>query len=344
MINYFVGLKRSVFGMPKISVIVPVYNVEKYLHECIDSILAQTFTDFELILVNDGSQDNSGSICDEYSTKDKRITVIHQENQGQAAARNTALTISKGEWIHFVDSDDLIHAKMLEVLYGAVDETTQISMCGICKGNECPDHFFAPKRDCNFKKHPINEDNLILMYNDKYQYWIACAKLIKKEIIEKYPFTEGRIYEDNGVVFKWINKTRFVNITDEQLYFYRVNPNSTTNVDFSLKNLDFLYAFEEQIKFYESTDFNELKKIIYRKYAVTCAKIYYQLIENKAWIEEASKIKNKLKVFMKKQRSLVKLNEEWEFNMIYGILYPKPIRVIFRLERYLKNKLTGKND
>ena len=330
--------------MPLISVIVPVYNCEEYLEACVDSILNQTFTDFEIILVDDGSPDNCGKICDDLAKKHNNITVLHQDNQGQAAARNNGVKIARAEWIHFVDSDDLIHAKMLEVLYGAVDETTQISMCGICKGNECPDHFFAPKRDCNFKKHPINEDNLILMYNDKYQYWIACAKLIKKEIIEKYPFTEGRIYEDNGVVFKWINKTRFVNITDEQLYFYRVNPNSTTNVDFSLKNLDFLYAFEEQIKFYESTDFNELKKIIYRKYAVTCAKMYYRLLENENWAKEAQNLKNRLKLFVSENRKSINYNEEWEFNMIYGILYPKPIRVIFRLERYLKNKLTGKND
>ena len=101
--------------MPKISVIVPVYNVEKYLRECLDSILVQTFTDFELILVNDGSQDSSGAICDEYAGKDKRITIIHQENQGQAAARNNAIAIAKGEWIHFVDSDDVIHPQMLEI-------------------------------------------------------------------------------------------------------------------------------------------------------------------------------------------------------------------------------------
>ena len=325
--------------MPKISVIVPVYNVEKYLHECIGSILTQTFTDFELILVNDGSQDNSGSICDEYASKDNRITVIHQENQGQAAARNTAVAIATGEWIHFVDSDDLIHPQMLEILYGAVDETTQISMCGVYKGDNLSENFFSPKIDYRFKKHPINEEQLVEMYLDRYQFWIACTKLIKKEIIEKYPFTEGRIYEDNGVVFKWINQTEFVNITDEQLYFYRVNPDSTTQVNFSLKNLDRLWAFEEQINFYENTDFNELKKTIYKNYAVACAKIYYRLLENPNWSQEAQKIKNQLKLFMDEKGKLIDFKEDWEFNMVYGVLFPKPIRIIFRLERYIKTKL-----
>ena len=113
---------------PKISVIVPVYKCEKYLVACVDSILNQTFSDFEIILIDDGSPDSSGKICDDLAEKYNKITVLHQDNQGQAAARNNGVKIARGEWIHFVDSDDLIHPQMLEILYGAVDETTQISM------------------------------------------------------------------------------------------------------------------------------------------------------------------------------------------------------------------------
>ena len=325
--------------MPLISIIVPVYKCEEYLEACVDSILNQTFTDFEIILIDDGSPDNCGKICDDLAEKHNKITVLHQDNQGQAAARNNGVKVARGEWIHFVDSDDLIHPQMLEILYGAVDETTQISMCGVYKGDNLSENFFSPKIDYRFKKHPINEEQLVEMYLDRYQFWIACAKLIKKEIIEKYPFTEGRIYEDNGVVFKWINQTEFVNITDEQLYFYRVNPDSTTQVNFSLKNLDRLWAFEEQINFYENTDFNELKKTIYKNYAVACAKMYYRLLENENWANEAQEIKNKLKKFMKKKRKLIEFDVDWQFNMVYGVLYPKPIRIIFRLERYIKTKL-----
>ena len=325
--------------MPKISVIVPVYNVEKYLHECVDSILAQTFTDFELILVNDGSQDNSGTICDEYAGKDKRIITIHQENQGQASARNNAIKIAKGDWIHFVDSDDIIHPQMLEILYSAVDETTQISMCGLSKGIDLPAEFCSQKSNYDFKKCPVTEKELISMYNDFYQYWVVWAKLIKKEIVEKYLFTPGRIYEDTAAVFKWINETKFVSITDEQLYFYRLNPNSTMQVSFSLKNLDRLWAIEEQMKFFDTTDFNNLKKTIYKKYAVTCADIYYRLLEKPEWSKEAQKLKSHLKAFMKNEGRLINFNEDWIFNMVYGVLYPKPIRILFRLERYIKKQL-----
>ena len=98
--------------MPEISVIVPVYKAEAYLHACIDSILSQTFSGFELILVDDGSPDNCGAICDDYAARDSRVRVIHQENQGQAAARNRALAAAKGEWVCFVDSDDAVHPQM----------------------------------------------------------------------------------------------------------------------------------------------------------------------------------------------------------------------------------------
>ena len=105
----------------------------------------------------------------ELSKNDKRVKVIHQENQGQAAARNTAVAIAKGEWIHFVDSDDLIHPQMLEILYGAVDETTQISMCGVYQGSNLSESFFSSKSDYSFEKRPINDEELVLMYHEKYK-------------------------------------------------------------------------------------------------------------------------------------------------------------------------------
>ena len=110
--------------MPQISIIVPVYNVEPYLHKCIDSILAQTFTDFECILIDDGSPDNCPAICDEYATKDNRIILLHQKNAGVSAARNAGLNIAKGEWIGFVDSDDWIEKNALELLYNKQRETS----------------------------------------------------------------------------------------------------------------------------------------------------------------------------------------------------------------------------
>ena len=118
--------------MPELSIIVPVYKTEKYLPKCIDSILSQTFTDFELILIDDGSPDRCGEICDEYAAKDGRIIVIHQENRGVSAARNAGLDIARGEYIGFVDSDDWIEPEMYKVLVeSCVNNKSDISMCGI---------------------------------------------------------------------------------------------------------------------------------------------------------------------------------------------------------------------
>lgn len=322
--------------MPKISVIVPVYNVEKYLYKCVNSILAQTFTDFELILINDGSQDSSGAICDEYAAKDKRIITIHQENQGQATARNNAIAIAKGEWIHFVDSDDFIHPQMLEVLYSAVNETTLISMCGMIEGLEPPINFSESRSIKALQTHHLTDDVLFSFYSNNYSCWVVCAKLIKKEIIDKFPFVSGKIYEDTGVVYKWLNETQSIAVTDEPLYFYRLNPKSTTRKDFSLKKLDLLWALEEQIAYYKTKKYKKVLNLICSRYAVHCADFYYKVINELKLHDEANTLKEKLKKHIKDNKNYINL-ENWEFNLVYGALYSKPIRILYRLKRFITN-------
>ncbi|EGP5489252.1 glycosyltransferase, partial [Enterococcus faecium] len=118
--------------MCEISIIVPVYKVEPYLRKCVDSILAQTFTDFEVILVDDGSPDNSGKICDEYASKDSRVRVIHKKNGGLSSARNAGIDVARGKYLGFVDSDDYIEKDMYELLYdNIVKEQADLSICGI---------------------------------------------------------------------------------------------------------------------------------------------------------------------------------------------------------------------
>ena len=147
--------------MPEISVIVTVYKAEDYLPGCIDSILSQTFSDFEILLVDDGSPDNSGSICDAYAAKYDRISVIHQENRGQAAARNHAMQYSKGQWLCFVDSDDLIHPQMLEMLYhAAISANVPISMCQMLEAESLPEDFFRSQEE-SFEVLTMDEETLL---------------------------------------------------------------------------------------------------------------------------------------------------------------------------------------
>lgn len=151
--------------MPEISVIVPVYKAEAYLHACIDSILSQTFSGFELILVDDGSPDNCGAICDDYAARDSRVRVIHQENQGQAAARNYALAAAKGEWVCFVDSDDAVHPQMLERLrHAAAESGAAMSMCRMLEAPEIPEDFSAPV-EVSWERLSMEEAPLVALFD-----------------------------------------------------------------------------------------------------------------------------------------------------------------------------------
>lgn len=247
--------------MPKITVIVPVYRAERFLHACVDSILSQTFSDFDVFLVNDGSPDGCGAICDDYARKDSRVRVVHQENQGQAAARNRALKMTQAPWICFVDSDDLIHPQMLQRLYeAAVANAAGISMCQMAESVELPADFFE-EPDGTAEVLSMNEQTLTQLYDrGEYPSWVACAKLIRKAFIEEHLFCEGRVYEDNEAVCHWMYQTQNLVRLKAPLYFYRTNPGSTTQQTLSLKKMDYLWALENIIRFYDSVGYAQMKQ------------------------------------------------------------------------------------
>ena len=263
--------------MPLISVIIPVYKCEQYIESCVAHILNQTFTDFEIILVDDGSPDNSGKLCDELAEKYNKIVVLHQENQGQAAARNNGVRISRGEWLHFVDSDDLIHPQMLDALYNAVTKNdVKLAMCSAVQDEKIPHDFYADKK-VEFKNLEMNEDNFLYLCRDlKYYYWVVWGKLIHKSIYEKYLLTEGRIYEDNAIVCKWLYEAKMVALTHTPLYFYYVNTSSTTKKEFTKKHLDVLWAFKEQIDFFYSIGFEKMTEHLATYYFEISANMYYR--------------------------------------------------------------------
>ena len=214
--------------MPEISVIVPVYKVEKYIHRCIDSILAQTFTDFELILVDDGSPDRCGEICDEYATKDKRIVVIHQENAGVSAARNVGLSAADGQYICFIDSDDVIDSEYCQVLYDMLQQGSyDFSACATQRFSgdepsvEQGEIVLTTYTNVDFLMGQINRESEIGPWN----------KLFRRDAIKKIRFREDRRYED--VVFSVdlaINLQNGVIFTTRPLYYYRMQPDSFMSI------------------------------------------------------------------------------------------------------------------
>lgn len=285
--------------MPRISIIIPVYNSELYLHNCLDSVLSQVFTDFELILINDGSTDSSGEICDEYAENDSRIRVFHQDNQGQAAARNFGVNQARTEWIYFVDSDDIIHPQMLETLYNnATSNNTPISICAVCEDYELPADFCKPVK-VPASVITINESSLMNLFeNVPYMYWIVCDKLVKKDIVLNNPFTVGKFYEDNAVVCRWLYEAKKICVTNGTMYFYRINTSSTTKREFNIKQCDYLWALQKQIEFFKTTECEILlSKICHRylfEYSVFYKKILSVLLNKKL----ASKLKRQVLLFM----------------------------------------------
>ena len=262
--------------MPVISVIVPVYRAEKYLNDCVDSILRQTFSDFELVLIEDGSPDQCGAICDEYAQRDERVRVIHQPNQGQAAARNHALPMTQGKWLCYVDSDDTIHPQMLEHLYrAAVESGAGISMCQFLEAPEPPEDYEQPA-EFSYTLLTMDEKTLTELHDrDQYPGWVACAKLIRRELVEGYPFHTGRVYEDNEAVTRWLLPAKTLAMLPTQLYFYRTNPESTTTSQFSLKRLDYLWALESMISYFQSVGFHTLAQRFVERYVEAAASACY---------------------------------------------------------------------
>ncbi|WP_407382393.1 glycosyltransferase family 2 protein [Ruminococcus sp.] len=220
--------------MPLVSVIVPVYNAESKINRCIDSILAQTFTDFELILVDDGSQDTSGRICDEYTQKDPRIKVIHQKNGGVSSARNTGIRAASGEYISFVDCDDYLEAEYLKVLYKGAQKA-QLSICGVFFCREGITQKTSQKRYDDFcyslsdKSIEITAD--LLRYG-RFNY--VYSKMYRKSILTDHHilFDEKiSLGEDTVFVFEYLKRIETVYVIGDSYYNYiKCQENSLTNV------------------------------------------------------------------------------------------------------------------
>ncbi len=244
--------------MEKVSIIVPIYNVEKYLKECLDSIINQTYKNIEILLINDGSPDNSKKIMEYYKKKDDRILCYYKENGGLSDARNFGLDKATGNYITFVDSDDYIDRNYIEKLYNQIKkDNSKISQCGFYditdKGNILKSTFYK-----TIKK--INKLDYIYQTYDKYngENVVTWNKMYDKSIFDDIRFPYGKIHEDEFVIHKIIDKVDFISIVNEPLYYYRKNENSIMGKKYSIKRLDIIDAFEIKIKFYEENNYDIL--------------------------------------------------------------------------------------
>lgn len=238
--------------MSNISVIVPVYKVEPWLRRCVDSILAQTFTDFELILVDDGSPDNCGAICDEYAKKDSRVHVIHQQNGGLSAARNAgidwAFANSDSHWLTFIDSDDFVSSEYLEKMFLAATQA-HADLCISDFSSVFPDGTTENASLAIPDRTEIGRELLEegILYNN-WRIVPAWNKLYKKHLFAQIRFPVGYIHEDEAIIHRILILANKVVLISDPLYFYLQRSNSITGTGKTIKSTDYLYAFADRIR------------------------------------------------------------------------------------------------
>ena len=234
-----------------ISVIVPVYNVERYLEECLNSIQQQSYTDIEVILVNDGSTDHSKIICERYCEEDSRFYLLNQTNQGQSSARNVGVAASKGEFIAFVDSDDIIQKNYLEKLMQYMTEEVDI----------VESNFTVSKKDFlveNSKETTIlfegNSNEAVKIFPNHVLSVNPVTKLYRREIVESLPYPEGLIFEDIYCGIGMLKYIRKIIKIDYIGYYYRQHQTSTMHQDFSTKKLDVFTVCDKLVELYSDRE------------------------------------------------------------------------------------------
>ena len=253
---------------PLISVIVPIYKVEKYLRRCIDSILNQTYENLEVILVDDGSPDNCPSICDDYAKKDSRVVVLHKENGGLSDARNAGMEIAQGEYISFVDSDDYISKEMLFDLYdNLIKSQSEISSCGVKWVKE--DGSLLNTDVVDEDKIFNTEEAMWQLLNSRCIKAHVWNKLYKKEIAKSVLFEKGKYHEDIQWAYQIIAKTKKVSVINSAYYYYVQRANSITTNQYSEKRLDGLYFDKKRCEFIKE-NFPKLYKNSLRIFLESC--------------------------------------------------------------------------
>ena len=320
-----------------VSIVVPVFKVEQYLSRCVDSILNQTFKDFELILVDDGSPDKCGQMCDEYAKTDNRIHVIHKKNGGLSDARNAGIEWcienSNSEWVTFIDSDDWIHPKYLEVLYkSAIRHNSSISVCGNKKTDR-----FLPFDDINdFEVSNMSTAKLFSEYH--LEAVVAWGKLYKKEYFADVRYPLGRIHEDEFVTYKLLFQNKTISFVNLPLYFYYENAQSIMHSKWSVRKLDIIYAFKQQYEFFKKFNNEQL-------YIEAVERYTWELIDQYVNVNDCVDLENKekyIKFIRHELRKCLKtkgISEDIANNKFFNeVAYPQKTKM-FKFYKRVKKKI-----
>lgn len=268
---------------PLISVIVPIYNVEKYLRKCIESIINQSYKNLEIILVDDGSTDSCGSICDEYAKIDKRIKVIHKENGGLSDARNMGIEAAGGDYLMFIDGDDYINEKMAEILYQRIKkDNTDLAMCNLFIVDEKGKDIKERNYDMPLKDGIITSDEAVLgLLGNKNGYYVSpCNKLYNRKVFNKIRFPFGKKYEDAFIMHMIFINCQKISCVSKPLYCYVQRIGSAMRSAANIKNFDLVEALYNRCVFLiNSGMFKYAVRTLASSVAFFCI-IYRQLDKN----------------------------------------------------------------
>lgn len=278
---------------PLVSIIIPVYNTEKYLEQCLDSIIYQTYKEIEIVLVDDGSTDGSYKICEEYACNDKRIKLYRQKNTGQAAARNNGIFHSNGEYILYADSDDYVNLNYVESLVSIAQEyKADLVQC------------YAEKFWENGKREKIKIADDIVAYTASqaleefcYQRKFSASpwgKLIRKKIMDSLEFPVGMGYEDMAIMYKVIGKAKKIVLYPKVLYYYRQHKSSTMHASFSDKKVDRIRV-AEQLKQYIDVNFPENSKAVKTRYLLANLQLLMDLPYRKDYKEIRNMVRDNIR-------------------------------------------------
>ncbi len=318
--------------MPEVSVVVPVYKVEEYLARCVDSVLRQTFDAFELILVDDGSPDNCGKICDKYAEKDERVKVIHKSNGGLSDARNVGIDAATGEWLMFLDSDDWLHPETIKKLYDeAIENNVDVSICGFGRTvGESP---------------MVDTEKSAELWTPK-KFWleecvtatIACAKLYRKKCFEHIRYPVGKLHEDEFVTYRILFAQERVAFINQPYYAYFKNPNGIMESKWNPGRLNEIEAIEERLGFFKKIGDKDLIEYSEDMYRLRLASAHIKA-ESNGYKKECKFLKRKvLFMTLKNPKKFFSAKHIW----VLENLFPKSMR-IYWLIKSATSKILSKN-
>lgn len=266
-----------------LTIVVPIYKVEKYLGKCVDSLRNQTYQNLEIILVDDGSPDGCGELCDQYALEDSRIKVIHKVNGGLSDARNAGIDIAKGKYIGFVDSDDYIHPQMFEVLYQEMKkQDVEIAVCGVESVPEDAHVTYEDVKDVQSNLIDDEEKEFHLAFDGEtaVEYTVAWNKLYLTSLFDEIRYPYGKIHEDEFTTYKLMHKANKIIYVPNKFYYYVQRQGSIMSNGFNLKTCHKLEAYEDRLKVYGMEKKYDWYEQVLCRYRIDLMRIRKMMLEN----------------------------------------------------------------